>query len=110
MDLWQAGSDTRADDFVSLFAKCPRNTLLVYSFSKFFGATGRLLGTMALHTDNVFAAALVALPEKDKTLLDRATSARRRQLPFADRSAEIGGTFRIRGEDDRRMRCVATHQ
>ena len=39
---------TFADDFVSVFAKCPRNTLLVYSFSKFFGATGWRLGVIAL--------------------------------------------------------------
>jgi len=31
---------TFADDFVSLFAICPRDTILVYSFSKYFGATG----------------------------------------------------------------------
>ena len=31
---------TFADDFVSLFAVCPLNTILVYSFSKYFGATG----------------------------------------------------------------------
>ena len=47
---------TFADDFVSLFAKCPHNTLCVYSFSKFFGATGWRLGAMALHDDNVFDA------------------------------------------------------
>ena len=40
---------TFADDFVSLFAKCPHNTLCVYSFSKFFGATGWRLGAIALH-------------------------------------------------------------
>jgi aspartate 4-decarboxylase len=40
---------TFADDFVSLFAKCPLNTLLVYSFSKFFGATGWRLGAIALN-------------------------------------------------------------
>jgi aspartate 4-decarboxylase len=61
---------TFADDFVSLFAKCPRNTLCVYSFSKFFGATGWRLGAMALHDDNVFDNALMALPEADKLLLD----------------------------------------
>ncbi len=44
---------TFADDFVSLFAKCPRNTLCVYSFSKFFGATGWRLGAIALHEDNI---------------------------------------------------------
>jgi aspartate 4-decarboxylase len=31
---------TFADDFISLFAKCPHNTLCVYSFSKYFRATG----------------------------------------------------------------------
>ncbi len=62
---------TFADEFVSLFARRPRNTLLVYSFSKYFGATGWRLGTIALHEDNVFDAALAALPEADKAILDR---------------------------------------
>jgi aspartate 4-decarboxylase len=61
---------TFADDFVSLFAKCPRNALCVYSFSKFFGATGWRLGTIALHDDNAFDAALAALPEAEKVQLD----------------------------------------
>ncbi|MET3139827.1 aspartate 4-decarboxylase [Undibacterium sp. GrIS 1.2] len=61
---------TFADNFVSLFAKCPRNTLCVYSFSKFFGATGWRLGIIALHDENVFDAALAALPEAGKVLLD----------------------------------------
>jgi aspartate 4-decarboxylase len=61
---------TFADDFVSLFAKCPRNTLCVYSFSKYFGATGWRLGVIALHADNVFDAALTALPEAQKNLLE----------------------------------------
>jgi hypothetical protein len=42
---------TFADDFVSLFAVCPRNTILVYSFSKYFGATGWRLGVIATHHD-----------------------------------------------------------
>ncbi|KEQ15326.1 aspartate aminotransferase [Endozoicomonas montiporae] len=45
---------TFADDFVSLFATCPHNTLCVYSFSKFFGATGWRLGIIALHNDSAF--------------------------------------------------------
>jgi hypothetical protein len=39
---------TFADDFISLFAKCPRNTLCVYSFAKLFGATGWRLGVQTL--------------------------------------------------------------
>ncbi len=79
---------TFADDFVSLFAKCPRNTLCVYSFSKFFGATGWRLGVIALHHDNVLDDALAALPEDRKRLLDtRYTSltTEPRELPFIDR-------------------------
>jgi aspartate 4-decarboxylase len=79
---------TFADDFVSLFARCPRNTMLVYSFSKFFGATGWRLGAMALHNDNVFDAALAALPEKDKKLLDvryASLTMKPREIAFIDR-------------------------
>lgn len=79
---------TFADDFVSLFAKCPRNTLCVYSFSKFFGATGWRLGAIALHHDNVLDAALAALPEDKKSLLDKrylTLTTRPRELLFIDR-------------------------
>jgi aspartate 4-decarboxylase len=79
---------TFADDFVSLFAKCPRNALCVYSFSKFFGATGWRLGAIALHDDNVFDGTLAKLPEAQKNLLDARyatlTTAPRR-LRFIDR-------------------------
>jgi aspartate 4-decarboxylase len=61
---------TFADDFVSVFAKCPFNTLCVYSFSKYFGATGWRLGAIAVHDDNVFDKALAALPEPEKLGLD----------------------------------------
>jgi len=60
---------TFADDFVSLFASCPRNTLCVYSFSKYFGATGWRLGVIGLHEDNAFDAALSNLPEPAKERL-----------------------------------------
>lgn len=73
-DLYVVTDDvygTFADDFVSLFAKAPRNTLCVYSFSKYFGATGWRLGVIALHDDNVFDDALAALPETTKTGLDK---------------------------------------
>ena len=62
---------TFADDFVSLFAKCPYNTLCVYSFSKYFGATGWRLGVIGLHEDNVLDRMLAALPEPDKKELDK---------------------------------------
>lgn len=62
---------TFADDFRSLFATCPNNTILVYSFSKYFGATGWRLGVVATHRDNVLDRALVALPEATKLKLDK---------------------------------------
>ena len=61
---------TFADDFVSLFAICPRNTLLVYSFSKYFGATGWRLGVVATHRETILDTRLAALPEADKAMLD----------------------------------------
>ncbi|RKK04086.1 bifunctional aspartate transaminase/aspartate 4-decarboxylase [Pseudoroseomonas wenyumeiae] len=62
---------TFADNFRSLFAACPQNTILVYSFSKYFGATGWRLGVVATHQDNVMDRSIAALPEEAKTALDR---------------------------------------
>ncbi|TXI79028.1 MAG: bifunctional aspartate transaminase/aspartate 4-decarboxylase [Cupriavidus sp.] len=62
---------TFADNFVSLFALCPRNTILVYSFSKYFGATGWRLGVIATHRDNIFDARLRALPAAQRQALHR---------------------------------------
>jgi aspartate 4-decarboxylase len=79
---------TFADDFISIFAKCTRNTLCVYSFSKFFGATGWRLGVIALHDDNVFDAALAAQPEPQKKRLDAryaSLTTKPRDLRFIDR-------------------------
>ncbi|QEI06457.1 bifunctional aspartate transaminase/aspartate 4-decarboxylase [Pigmentiphaga aceris] len=60
---------TFADGFRSLFSVCPANTMLVYSFSKYFGATGWRLGTIALHQDNVIDQKLVAFSADDKAAL-----------------------------------------
>jgi len=57
---------TFADDFVSLFALCPKNTILVYSYSKYFGATGWRLGAIATHRENVLDQQLAALPKDVK--------------------------------------------
>ncbi|MCP5001389.1 MAG: bifunctional aspartate transaminase/aspartate 4-decarboxylase [Hyphomicrobiales bacterium] len=62
---------TFADDFVSLFATCPYNTLCVYSFSKYFGATGWRLGVIGLHEDNVIDDAIAKLPPKTRKSLDK---------------------------------------
>jgi len=44
---------TFVDAFRSLIDALPKNCLIVYSFSKYFGATGWRLGAMMLHKTNV---------------------------------------------------------
>ncbi|MGL5765356.1 MAG: aspartate 4-decarboxylase, partial [Sarcina sp.] len=55
---------TFVQDFTSLMAELPYNTIGVYSFSKYFGVTGWRLGTIALHKNNVFDKLIKKLPEK----------------------------------------------
>lgn len=79
---------TFADNFVSLFATCPHNTILVYSFSKYFGATGWRLGVIALHEDNILDRMIGQLPENTKKMLDErynSITTSPRSLPFIDR-------------------------
>ena len=45
---------TFVDNFCSIMADLPYNTIGVYSYSKYFGVTGWRLGTIALYEDNVF--------------------------------------------------------
>jgi len=53
---------TFVDNFRSLMADLPYNTIGVYSFSKYFGATGWRLGVIAVHQDNIFDQLLKELP------------------------------------------------
>jgi aspartate 4-decarboxylase len=79
---------TFADDFVSLFAVAPHNTILVYSFSKFFGATGWRLGAIATHQDNVIDRLIGDLPEAQLKELDKrygSITTAPRDLKFIDR-------------------------
>ncbi|MBN7123526.1 aspartate 4-decarboxylase [Erwinia billingiae] len=79
---------TFADNFVSLFAICPYNTILVYSFSKYFGATGWRMGIVATHEDNIIDAAIARLPEAKSKQLDKRYSSITtdpRSLKFIDR-------------------------
>lgn len=45
---------TFVDEYRSLMADLPYNTVGVYSYSKYFGVTGWRLGVIALYEDNVF--------------------------------------------------------
>jgi aspartate 4-decarboxylase len=49
--------------FRSLAAVAPRNTIVLYSFSKFWGATGLRLGVIGMHQLNALDARLAAMPD-----------------------------------------------
>ena len=57
--------------FRSLLGEFPRNTIGVYSYSKYFGCSGWRLGVIAVHDDNVFDARIAALPEQTLQALDK---------------------------------------
>jgi len=62
---------TFIDDFESLFSILPYNTLLVYSFSKYFGATGWRIGAIGINKENVFDKLLSELSDNKKEEMNR---------------------------------------
>ena len=74
---------TFVENFSSLVADLPYNSIGVYSFSKYFGVTGWRLGTIALYEDNVFDKLLRELPEDKKVI------ARRRYSTLSTNPEEI---------------------
>jgi aspartate 4-decarboxylase len=74
--------------FRGLLGAFPRNTIGVYSYSKYFGCTGWRLGTIAVHEDNVFDHLIAALPEQTLKDIDAryaALTLEPRKLAFIDR-------------------------
>lgn len=66
---------TFVEDYRSLIADLPFNTIGVYSFSKYFGVTGWRLGVVCLNEDNVLDRLLQKLPaDKTETLARRYAS------------------------------------
>ena len=61
---------TFVPDFKSLMYRLPHNTMTVYSFSKYFGATGWRLAVIALNQLNIFDALIEHLCDKDKKALN----------------------------------------
>ncbi|NML48900.1 bifunctional aspartate transaminase/aspartate 4-decarboxylase [Streptomyces sp. R302] len=57
--------------FRSVAADLPRNTLLVYSYSKHYGATGWRLGVIGLNDDNVIDRMIADLPPAEKERLNK---------------------------------------
>lgn len=62
---------TYVPGFQSLMAALPHNTICVYSFSKYFGATGWRCAVAALHRDNIFDRLIERLPRKRKSELQQ---------------------------------------
>ncbi len=60
---------TFVSDFKTIYSVAPHNTMLVYSFSKLYGATGWRLGLIALNKDNVFDKKISELGSKNKAEL-----------------------------------------
>lgn len=58
---------TFVNGFKSLAAIAPKNTILVYSFSKYFGATGWRLGVIGIYQDNVMDKMIAALPVEKRS-------------------------------------------
>src|SRR6202034_4365965 len=56
--------------FRSLLGALPRNTIGVYSFSKYFGCTGWRLCVIAVNQDNIFDEKIAALSAAAKKRLD----------------------------------------
>jgi aspartate 4-decarboxylase len=74
--------------FRSLMGAFPKNTIGVYSYSKYFGCTGWRLGTIAVHEDNIFDEKIAAHPESIKKLLDKrygGLTLEPRKIKFIDR-------------------------
>lgn len=74
--------------FRSVMAELPRNTIGVYSFSKYFGCTGWRLGVIAIHENNVFDEKIAALDEDVQRKLDArygSLSLEPRKIRFIDR-------------------------
>jgi aspartate 4-decarboxylase len=74
--------------FRSLLGELPQNTIGVYSYSKYFGATGWRLGVIAVHEDNIFDRMIAKRGEADLAALDKrygAMTLEPRKLKFIDR-------------------------
>ena len=79
---------TFVHDFRSLLGELPQNTIGVYSYSKYAGATGWRLGVIAVHEDNIFDQMIAKLPENDLVALDKrygALTLEPRKIKFIDR-------------------------
>jgi aspartate 4-decarboxylase len=74
--------------FRSLLGELPKNTIGVYSYSKYFGCSGWRLGVIALHEDNIFDEKIAAHPDSVAQALDKRyapLTLEPRKIKFLDR-------------------------
>src|ERR1700745_1753995 len=79
---------TFVPEFRSLLGELPHNTIGVYPYSKYFGATGWRLGVIAVHQDNIFDRMIAKLPDQELAALDKrygALTLEPRKIKFIDR-------------------------
>src|SRR5246127_167945 len=79
---------TFVPEFRSLLGELPYNTIGVYSYSKYFGATGWRLGVIAVHEDNIFDRRIAKLPDAELKALDKRygpLTLEPRKIKFIDR-------------------------
>ena len=79
---------TFIEGFKSLMYVLPYNTICLYSYSKYFGATGWRVAAMALRPDNVFDYRLTQLSDEEKKQLNERYSSltlEPEKLKFIDR-------------------------
>jgi len=79
---------TFVPEFRSLLGELPQNTIGVYSYSKYFGATGWRLGVIAVHEDNIFDRKIAKLPDAELKALDKRygpLTLQPRKIKFIDR-------------------------
>ncbi|EKQ52333.1 MAG: aspartate 4-decarboxylase [Methanobacterium sp. Maddingley MBC34] len=62
---------TFVDNFQSLMAEIPSNTICVYSFSKHLGCTGWRLGVIAMHEKNRIDEMIVRQSDSDREMLNQ---------------------------------------
>lgn len=79
---------TFVEGFESIYSALPYNTLLVYSFSKLFGAAGWRLGLIAANKNNLFDKKIHSLPTEQQNQLNtryKSDSAHPESMKFIDR-------------------------
>lgn len=79
---------TFVSDFQTVYSVLPHNTILVYSYSKLYGATGWRIGMVAMNRENVVDHLIAGLSDEDKADLTREyviVSDEPEKMPFIER-------------------------